>query len=75
MFLFLDPSDELVGNGFKVREEDVLYNWADKTLMTKSQMNSTQMNSKVIKQFVNWFAKSQFTIHFGAFSHTCDIEI
>jgi hypothetical protein len=29
----------------------------------------------VIKQFVNWFAKSQFTIHFGAFSHTCDIEI
>jgi hypothetical protein len=65
-----------VANGFKVREEDVLYNGADKkTSMTESQMNSTQKNSKVIKQFVNWFAKSQFTIHFGAFSHTCDVEI
>ncbi len=30
MFLFLDPSDELVENGFNVREEDVLYNWAEK---------------------------------------------
>jgi hypothetical protein len=75
MFLFLDPSDELVENGFKVRNKDVLYKWADKTSMTEYQMNSTQMNSKVIKQFVNWFAKSQFTIHFGAFSHTCGIEI
>jgi hypothetical protein len=58
MFLFLDPSDELVENGFKVPEEDVLYDWADKTSMTKSQMSSTQMKTKVIKQFVNWFAKS-----------------